>query len=160
MNRVLMTILYVVIAIGIFLVVVSAKYRLWGRTLWRGTAMDDATNDQRRFIFFIAWTLFLPLVWFWEMWGAEVKGFGGQGWHTGPSNSSNIPWFTYGRKVISDVWAAVSVVLAALAWNKKPEVQARALGRGQRDVERPVTVADGKPEGEGAGGGKDGAGGT
>jgi hypothetical protein len=30
----------------------------------------------------------------------------------------SVPALTYGRKVISDLWAAVAVVLAALAWNK------------------------------------------
>jgi hypothetical protein len=74
--------------------------------------MTDATNDRWRFLFFVGWTLILPLALFLEVYGPY--------WFWPKPPDPMTLSFTYPRKVISDVWAAVAVVLAALAWNKKP----------------------------------------
>jgi hypothetical protein len=91
--------------VGLGLVAISAVFRLGP------SFMDEATNDWWRFGFFIAWTLFLPFVWLIEWYGPD-------GYWLNPPNP--ILPFTYGRKVISDVWTAVAAVLGLLAWNKKP----------------------------------------
>jgi hypothetical protein len=78
---------------------------------------DAETSPSWRFGFFVLWTLSLPLVWLWEWWGVEICGFGGLGWKS-PTEFPSVPALVYGRKVVSDLWAAVAVVLAALAWNK------------------------------------------
>jgi hypothetical protein len=82
--------------------------------MFSSAAMDEETNDHWRFGFFLAWTLFLPLVWL-----VEWYGYLGlyNNWQNMPSP---LPEFTYGRKVISDLWTAVAAVLGLLAWNKKP----------------------------------------
>lgn len=76
-----------------------------------------ANASSWRFSFFVIWVLLLPLVLLWEWWGVEVFGFGGLG-RKPVTEIPSVPALTYGRKVISDLWAAVAVVLAALAWNK------------------------------------------
>jgi len=118
-------ILVVYVLAGLGLVGLSARLRFGTTTL------DEATNDGWRFVFFIVWTLSLPLLWFWEWWGVEWSGFGGLAWKH-PDARGPMPELAYGRKVVSDVWTAVAVVLAALAWNKKPEradMTTKASGR-------------------------------
>ena len=98
--------------LGFVLIAVSARYRFTSRTVFGSKAMDEATSDRWRFGFFITWTLLLPLLWLLEWYGY----FGlYKHWQNVPNP---LPAFTYGRKVISDLWTAVAVVLGLLAWNK------------------------------------------
>jgi hypothetical protein len=99
-------------AIGLLLVAVSLASRTE-----RSPFRDDAGGATWRFKFFAGWTLFLPVVWLFDWWGWELtEGFGGNA--RKPPAEIAVPHFAYGRKVVSDLWAAVAVVLAALAWNK------------------------------------------
>jgi ABC-type Fe3+ transport system permease subunit len=106
------TFLYVVAGLG--LVGFSARYRFTSKGMFKSTEMDEATNDRWRFWFFIGWTLSLPLVLLVE-WHVLYGGLY-EHWKL----SKPFPEFTYGRKVISDLWTAVAAVLGLLAWNTKP----------------------------------------
>jgi hypothetical protein len=104
----------IVVIIGLILVFLSARYRLTSSWLVSDSAFDEATSDRWRFYFFIAWTLLLPLVWLGE-WFVYFGLYGN--WHNMPPS---MPEFTYTRKVISDLWSAIAVVLGLLSWNKSP----------------------------------------
>jgi hypothetical protein len=105
--------------LGLGLVAFSARYRFTSRGFRSATDMDAETNDRWRFGFFIVWTLSLPLLWVLEWYGWYGLY---QHWQNMPNP---LPEFTYGRKVISDVWTGVAAVLGLLAWNKKPEFTQR-----------------------------------
>ncbi|MEN3375193.1 MAG: hypothetical protein V7604_548 [Hyphomicrobiales bacterium] len=106
--------LFLFIVLGLGLVGLSTRYRFTSRTAYKSAAMDEETSDRWRFGFFVGWTLFLPLVWLLEW-------YGWYGFHKDWQNMPQpLPEFTYGRKVISDLWTAVAAVLGLLAWNKKP----------------------------------------
>ena len=105
-------ILFVLLGLG--LVGLSARYRFTSKPMFGSTTMNEGTNDRWRFGFFVGWTLFLPLVWLLEW-------YGWYGIYRDWQNMPNpLPEFTYGRKVISDLWTGVAAVLGLLAWNKKP----------------------------------------
>src|SRR5262249_32954765 len=74
--------------------------RNWAKTL---------TQEWRAFLL-VVWVVALPLYFLWEW---EWHGL-----HSNPPNPFQ-PW-QYGRKVVSDVWAAVAVLLAFLFGVKKP----------------------------------------
>jgi hypothetical protein len=65
------------------------------------------TQDWRAFLL-VVWAVALPLYFLWEW----------HGLHSNPPNPFQ-PW-QYGRKVMSDLWAAVAVLLAFLFGVKKP----------------------------------------
>ncbi len=109
---ILLLVLFVIV--GLALVVLSAWYRFTSQWVFSSTEMTEAANDRWRFMFFVGWTLSLPLVWL-----AEWYGYLGL-YHHWQNMPNPLPEFTYGRKVISDLWTAVAAVLGLLAWNKKP----------------------------------------
>jgi hypothetical protein len=94
--------------VGIVLVGLSAAFRA-GRP--KGFALDSKgqnTTDSWRLWMFIGWTLALPLWWLveWYVYAA-------------PSPPANFPAFQYGRKVVTDLWTAIAVVLGLLFGIKK-----------------------------------------
>jgi hypothetical protein len=106
------TLLLFYVGVGLILVVVSALSRI------KRAPFDAETRTSWRFVFFAVWTLSLPLFLLWDWWGSQWnESFGGNGWKP-PESFKSVPHWTYGRKVVSDVWAAVAVVLAGLSWNK------------------------------------------
>jgi hypothetical protein len=111
------------VGLGFALVGVSIRYRFTSKPVWFGSKLDEETNDRWRFAFFIGWTLSLPLALLVEIHCPN------RFWPE-PRHPLTLD-FTYARKVISDLWAAVAVVLAALSWNKKPE---KAQARNQMDT--------------------------
>jgi len=111
-----------IVLLGLGFVGVSARYRFTSRTVFRSRAIDEVANDRWRFGFFVVWTLLLPLA-------LLVEVHCPPGFWPKPPDSLTLD-FTYKRKVISDVWTAVAVVLAALAWNKPPQL-ITGVGMGQ-----------------------------
>lgn len=103
--------LLIYVLVGLALVAASGFFRT------TKSPVDAETGTSWRFRFFVGWTLSLPLLLLWEWWGVEVYGFGGLAWRS-PDKIPAVPALAYGRKVISDLWAAVAIVLAAQAWNK------------------------------------------
>lgn len=100
------------IVIAIYIFIGLGLVGTSGTLRFTSGSMTDTVNDRWRFLFFIGWTLSLPLAllveyhcpnWFWPQ----------------PPHPLTLD-FTYGRKVISDVWTAVAAVLALLAWNTRP----------------------------------------
>ena len=102
------------VALFSILAVAFVGFSILSRTSW--SLVKAANAPSWRFYFFVVWVLLLPAVLLFEWWGPEVNGFGG--WSQKVKEIPSVPAMTYARKVISDLWAAVAVVLAAQAWNK------------------------------------------
>jgi hypothetical protein len=90
----------------------------WALVSWLGQPPSGAPHKQGlwamtqtqdwRAILLVVWAVALPLYFLWEW----------HGLHSNPPNPFQ-PW-QYGRKLVSDVWAAVAVLLAFLFGVKKP----------------------------------------
>jgi hypothetical protein len=97
---------YVFVAVAIVAVVASAMAR--AGVPERYFANDEEKSQKFRLAMFVIWTLILPL-------GLLVE------WNhrAAAPPSTEMAAFAYGRKVVTDLWTAVAVVLALLWGIKK-----------------------------------------
>src|SRR5262245_38427996 len=96
------------IVVGLALVVASSMLWAGRHPKWYPFANTTGQIETHLLAFFIVWTLALPLYWLWE-------------WHTQPQPSTpfGLQVYQYDHRVLSDVWAAVAVVLGLLFGIKK-----------------------------------------